>query len=441
MEQKINLETLRSIRDGSGHSVFGPSGSSMWLNCAGSLIPNLLLPDNGNPDSAYGTVAHGVTETWLKTGKRPTHLVGTNEFVEAGDWGHLIWIDDEMLGYAEQCIDWCEFLPGTRYIERRVDFSRITPIPRQTGTADMIIVNGDTMYVIDWKFGKGLRVYAENNTQGMLYALGALWEFDPERKTKKVIIRIGQPRLDHFDEWEVSVEDLLIFAGVAKAGMKQAWQLNAPRVAGAKQCQFCKINRSCAAAAKLMVELTEGAFEDLDHPVSTEEMREFKERLDDPMDEFNLEALDIATLSTAHLAKLKPFHRLADKWWKSLEAELYYRAADGESLEPYGLKVVEGRAYRKFTSERAAAEQLSFLGLNDDQVYERKFTTPSKAEALLIKAGYKRKEIPSLLTGYTIKPQGKPTIVPLSDKRSALVDLSEVAFGDLDSETSEEEEN
>lgn len=438
MEQVINLEQLRTVRDGSGHSIFGPSGSAMWLNCPGSLIPNLLAEDLSGYDAAYGTVAHGVTETWLKNGKRPQHLVGQNEFIESGDWGHLVWIDDEMLDYAQQCVDWVEWLPGTHLVERRVDFSRITPIERQTGTADFITMDGDTMWVVDWKFGKGHRVYAKNNTQGMLYALGALWEFDTERKIKKVIIRIGQPRLNHFDEWEVSVEDLLIFAGYAKARMELAWQVGAPRVAGAKQCQFCKVKESCAASAKMMIELSEGVFEDLDHPVSSEEMSQFKERLD--VESFDINFMEIDNLTTEQLSKLKPFDKMAEAWWKRLSNTLLHRALDGDDLTQFGLKVVEGRANRKFTKEHRVAEHLEFLGLDPPDIYEQKLTTPAKAETALKKKGYKAKELPSLLSGWTTKPPGKPTIVPLSDKRDALVDLSGSSFDDLDFENSEEEE-
>jgi hypothetical protein len=80
------------------------------------------------------------------------------------------------------------------------------------------------------------------------------------------------------------------------------------------------------------------------------------------------------------------------------------------------------------------------LGLDTPDIYEQKLTTPAKAETALKKKGYKAKELPSLLNGWTTKPPGKPTIVPLSDKRDALVDLSEASFDDLDSENSEEEE-
>jgi hypothetical protein len=445
-EHRINLDDLRTIRDGSGHSIFGPSGSSMWLNCPGSLVPNLLAQDNGGPDAAYGTVAHGVTELWLKEGRRPDHLVGTNEFVEAGDWGHLVWIDESMLDYAQMCVDWVEWLEGEKWVERRVDFSRITPIPRQTGTADLIVYQPAQrrLIVADWKFGKGVPVYAEYNTQGMLYALGALWAIEsahPDARIDEIEIRIGQPRRDHFDEWVISRDDLMLFAGWAKARMALAWSVNAPRIAGTKQCEFCKVRVTCAANAKLQVELTEGVFDDLDspHPVTVEEMGEFKDRIDDDLMPFDMVQVEAGNLTTGQLAKLYPFRRVADKWWHSIEAELMRRCADGVDLQPFGYKAVEARSRRYFPDFDRAVEALAEMGVPPAAAIEQKIISFENLGKALVKAGHRRKDVPSLLEGITRKPPGKPTIAPLSDKRPALVDLSGVSFDDLDSETDEEE--
>lgn len=439
-EHRINLDDLRRIRDGSGHSVFGPSGSGMYLNCPGSLIPNLLTPDNGNADAAYGTVAHGVTETWLLNGKRPSHLIGTNEFVEGGDWGYLVWIDEEMLSYAEMCVDWVELLDGEKFIERRVDFSRITPIPKQTGTADMIVLQGERMIVADWKFGKGVQVFAEKNTQLMLYGLGALWEFDPDNRVREVELRIAQPRLDHFDSWVVNRDELMEFAGWAKARMALAWQLGAPRIPGPKQCQFCKIRTTCTAYAKFEVEMVEGAFENLDEPIGVDSMLEFKDRLEDDLFQFHVQAVEAGTLTTAHLAKLRGFHKVAKKWWASIDDELMRRVLSGEALEPHGLKLVEGRSSRFFDDPERAVDYLEGLGISRDQTIHKEYASPAQVEKLLRKAGHRNKEIPNLLDGFVRKSPGKPTIAAATDRRPAIVDLSGVAFDDLSPETEDEDD-
>jgi hypothetical protein len=444
IQRPISLEQLRTIRDGSGHSIYGPSGSGMWLNCPGSLLPNLLAKDDGNEDSAYGTVAHGVTELWGKTCKRPMHLVGKNEFVEAGEWGFLVWIDEEMLDYAQMCIEWVDWIEGDKLWERRVDFSRITPIPNQTGTADLIIVQLEQrrILVVDWKFGKGVKVFAEHNTQGMLYALGALWEMEAKYGVRFDIIeiRIGQPRLDHFDEWELTRDDLIEFAGWAKARMALAWQLDAPRVAGVKQCEFCKVKASCAANAKLNIELTEGVFENLEnpHPVSAEQMQEFKDRIDH---ELHMEAIEAATLTTEQLAKLLPFRRLADKWWKTIDIELMKRSVAGEDLTPLQWKIVEARSRRKFKDKTEAVQNLEDLGVPPWQSIKEELVSPAEAERLLIKAGHRKKDLPSLLEGLTYKPPGKPTLARLTDKRPVMADITEGVFDNLETETTEDEED
>lgn len=418
----------------------------MWLNCPGSLIPNLLLPDEGSEDAAYGTVAHGVMELWGKTGKKPVHLIGTNESVDNDRWGWLIWIDEDMLDHCQSCMDWVEWIEGEKLWERRVDFSRITPIPNQKGTADLIIVQLEKrrLIVIDWKFGKGVPVYAERNTQAMLYALGALWEMEERYgvRFEEIEIRIGQPRRDHFDEWVTTRDDLLQFAGWAQARMALAWSVNAPRVAGSKQCEFCKAKHDCAAYAKLTVELTEGYFENLEnpHPCTAEEMQEFKDRLDDDLYEFRLEAAEVGTLTTAQLAKLWPFQGAVTKFWNALPVELLRRQLQGEDLTPVGLKPVEGRSRRVFRNRDAVVQKLTSLGVPREEVIIETLTSPAEAEKALKRAGHRNKDLPSLLDGLIFKPPGKPTLARLSDKRPALVDISEDAFDDLTSETSEEED-
>jgi hypothetical protein len=407
----------------------------------GSLIPNLLADDVGGPDAAYGTVAHSVTETWLKTGKRPDHLVGTCEFIEAGEWGYLVEIDDVMLNYCQMCVDWVDLLPGEHYYECRVDISRITPIPRQRGTADFIAIDKRRMVVADWKFGKNHLILAERNFQGMLYALGALYEhdaaFDGSFDIQEIEIRIAQPRLDHFDTWVVSRTELLQFADWAKERMALAWDLNAPRTAGAKQCEFCRVKASCAANAKLNVEMTEGIFENLDGPVAVEEMQAFRDRVDDL--NFDVSPIDAGTLNTSQIASMLPFRSMAERWWKSLEGELARRANDGEDITKYGWKFVEGRVHRVFMNENEALVKVVSLGVPRDKVVTEKVATPAQCEKLLRVAGHKSKDIPSLLKGLIHKPPGKPTLAPLGDKRPALVDLSEASFDDLDFVNEDEE--
>lgn len=434
-EHRIDLATL--AQDRGSHSSFGPSSSAMWLACAGSLIPNLMAPDNAGEDAAYGTVAHGVTETWLKTGKKPVHLLGEKEWVESGDWGYLIEIDEVMLEHVQSCVDWVEFLPGEHFVEHRVFFSQITPIPNQGGTADFIAMTPGKMVVVDWKFGKGVPVYAENNTQGMLYALGAFYEFDYLYGFGEIEIRIGQPRLDHFDTWTITREQLLAFAEWVRPRAHAAWQLDAPRTPGPKQCQWCKVKADCAALAKVQADLTAVAFGDLTAEVTPEDIAAFRDDLD-------LTAIprtgEFMRLTTAELAQMYPWRGFIESWWKAMAEELLRRAGRGEATP--GLKLVESRSRRVFRFPLEAGEKLVAYGVPRKQVFVETVPSPAEAEVLLKKAGRRTKDLPDLLDGLIFKPPGKPTLAPLADKRPALVDLTGVAFDDLTQtrENSEDED-
>lgn len=413
----------------------------MFLNCSGSLIPNLLEPDNSGPDAAYGTVAHACGEMWRTKGVKPVHLIGTNVFVESGEWGHLVEIDDNMMAFVELSINWSDLLPGDHLCEQRVDYSCLTPIPNQGGTLDFAAMRYQHLTIQDEKYGKADTIYAEMNPQLMLYAFGIWLMWDWLYDFREIVIRISQPRLDHFDEWTCSVEQLLEFAEYAKERMHAAWRHDAPRTAGAKQCQYCRVQGSCAANAKMQVEMTEGIFVDESEPVDAEVMQTFKDRIEDEFNEFQLNVVNAGRLSSEHLAKLKPFRKAAERWWKAVESELNRRAAAGEDLTPYGLKPVEGRTRRRFISETRALDRLAEHGVPRSEAVKEKLCSPSQAEALLRKHGHRNKDLPELLMGLIDKPPGKATLVPVSDPRPTLVDIDALAFEDeTNRETADDEE-
>jgi hypothetical protein len=324
------------------------------------------------------------------------------------------------------CVDWVVLLPGVHHIERRVDFSRITPIPNQTGTADFIACAPGRMVIADWKFGKGVVVHAEGNTQGLLYALGAFYEFDHLYHFDVIEIRIAMPRLGHFDTWEISRAELLEFAEFARGRAMAAWQPDAPRMPSVKSCQWCKVKATCPANAKLQADLMAAAFDDLDGEVTAEQMLEFKEDL---IFTAVPKVASVTSLTTDELATLYGFRKMADGWWNALANELYRRAIAGEQVNGY--KLVESRSRRLFRNPEKAADKLEFLGLAEGDLWTKSLASPSQAEALLKKAGWRAKELPELLEDLVFKPVGKATLAPASDKRPAIVDLSAVAFDDL----------
>lgn len=429
----LNLDELAASLANGQHSVFAPSSSAMWLECPGSLIPNVLAEDDGNPDSAYGTVAHAVTEAWLTLGRKPVHMLGKKHFVPAGEWGYQIVADEEMFSYAKECVDRCVMLPGQHFIEQRVDFSDLTPIPKQGGTLDFAAYDDSTrtLYVVDHKFGSSPNniVYAERNPQLMLYGWGMGSKVGGDEFPDRFVFRINQPRLNHFDEWECSLEELTDFVNHVEQRAALAWQIDAPRNPGIKQCQWCKVKSTCAAFATLNEQITAAVF----GPVSDDDVRDFKARLDG---DYEPHVVTPSELSTGQLAKILPYRSTMESWLKSVAEELELRAMRGEKIPRY--KLVESRTKRRFKSRSAAEKHLLSLGLKRNQIIREKLVSPAQAEDLLIAAGHARADLPDLLSSAVEKPAGKPTLAPDSDKRPVWTDPSSVAFGDLTATSDDE---
>ena len=117
------------------------------------------------------------------------------------------------------------------FLEQRLDFSKW--VPEGFGTSDCIIVTERLMEVIDFKYGKGVEVYAENNPQMMLYALGALEEYGFIYDIEKVRMTIAQPRIDNFSTWEIAVEELESWAETELREKAQAaWEGKGECIAG-----------------------------------------------------------------------------------------------------------------------------------------------------------------------------------------------------------------
>lgn len=426
-------EAIKRIEDG-GHSVFAPSSSKMWLNCAGSLIPNIFADDDSGEEAAYGTVAHGVGEEWLRTGQRPRHLIGTKRFVETPEWGFLIEIDENMLDHLERYVNWVKFLPGQHFIETRVDFSCLTPIPNQGGTADHAACSPGRMVITDLKMGERIHVVAEENTQAQLYALGFFYAWDWFYDFQEIEIRIAQPRRDNMDVWIISREKLLKFAERVKARAAAAWIQNAPRSPSSGACEWCKVNGTCAAYAKFLADMTEGVFEDLTTEVSESEMVEFKQKLDLQDD---LEPASTVEMSTSQLGKLLEWKSSIRRFFENVEEELLKRSHRGDTSKLW--TIGEGRTHRVFPDKKKAGAALVAAGCKPSDVFFEEIPSPAQAEELLKKAGMPRKDIPDYLRGLTFKPPGKKVLVKASERRPPLPDMSEGVFGDTTQQTETEE--
>ena len=374
------------------HAKLGASNAHRWLACPGSVNAEDGLPNTSSPFAEEGTMAHELAERVLGMAHLPP------EYVEYEDWPQYATIksnefldlyeDQEMADFVRVYVDYVNALvAGADSVEIEARVSYDDWVPGGFGTADAIIVRGSTLHICDLKYGMGVRVDAEENPQGMLYALGAYLLTELVYDIERVQIHIIQPRIDHISRWEISIPDLLRWAEWVKQRAEETLAADAPRVPGEKQCRFCKAKASCAALKKLTEDIIMSDFDDLDNQPKAD------------------------TLTDDQMRKVLDAKPLVEAWLSAVETLVKDRLTRGETFPGY--KMVEGKSNRKWADDSLAAESLIYL-IGVDAAYTQKLISPTQAEKVL---GKKRAgEIAGLIT----KPIGAPTLAPESDKRQAI---------------------
>ena len=362
----------------SAHAKLSASGSARWLACTGSVKAESSLPNTSSAFAAEGTTAHALAERCL------TEDVTPNYYLNRQIDGFMV--DDEMVEHIAAYIAYVKSFSGHHFYEIRVDFSEW--IPDGFGTSDAIVIDSksNTVHVIDLKYGKGVPVDAENNSQGMLYALGVLSEYSFIYDIDTVVIHIYQPRIKNYSSWSITTDDLLTWADWAKQRANEALSDNAPRTPSDKACQWCKAKATCKAL--------------LDHTHNVL-MNDFDE----------LDNIKPDTLTDKELKVILDNAKLIKSWLDAVESHIFDMLQRGQSFDGY--KLVEGRSTRAWLNEDTAAQVLLKSGLEPDTLYTKKLISPAQAEKVL-------KKDKGILSELIIKSEGKPTLVPSCDKRPSL---------------------
>lgn len=361
----------------SAHAKLSASGSTRWLACTGSVKAESQFPNTSSSYAMEGTTAHSLAERCL------TEDITPNYYLNKQLDGYTV--DDEMVDNVAAYVAYVKSFSGIHFYEVRVNFSEW--IPEGFGTSDAIVIDSksNTVHVIDLKYGKGVPVDAENNSQGMLYALGVLSEYGFIYDIDTVVIHIYQPRIKNYSSWSISANDLYKWAEWAKQRAEEALQDDAPRTPSDKACQWCKAKATCKAL--------------LDHTHKII-MHDFDE----------LDNVKPDTLTERELKVVMDNAKLIKSWLDAVESHIFDKLNNGEAFDGY--KLVEGRSSRAWINEEETAKVLSEK-LSADEMFKHTLISPAAAEKLL-------KTQKSILEGLVMKSEGKPTLVQSCDKRDAI---------------------
>lgn len=423
-----------------GHSHFSASGSPGWLNCDAYVLVNAVLPDKDSEYSAYGTVAHEVAAVWLNAirdeGREVAeHVPKRFKGFKTVEGGYEIVCDELMLHHIRTYIDRCAEVEhlGHVLIEQKVSYSKYLPIPNQGGTCDHAVLAPGLLIIDDLKMGEGVPVFADENTQALCYALGVYLEWNWLFDFKRIIIRINQPRLDYFGEWECDVPYLLKFAGKVRAAGYRSWKENAPRTPGPKQCRWCA-DKKCVAKDAMITDAVRGAFDDGDVSYTQEELQGHAVMMDAHKATPVSVGKQPVNLTTAALEWRKKHRPIVDAYFREVEAELLKRATDGETLALY--KKTQGRNSYAWADEDTAKQALVKQGLTLGELTVEEMISVKQARDLLRAHGLRPKGIKELLMDgeepIVRTTPGKPTLALKSDDRVDLGDQIGAAFGDGD---------
>lgn len=357
------------------HALLSASASHRWLNCTPSVRLSEGIPDKGSEYAQEGTDAHSLCEFKLRK------LLG---MPAVDPTEHLSWYNGEMEECAENYASYVlELLEKAKetcadpvvLVEQRVDFSRF--VENGFGTADCIIIADGTMNVVDYKHGKGVEVSAENNPQMMLYALGALEIFDGIYDIDEVRMTIFQPRIGNISVSSMAKNTLLEWANGELAERAALAYEGSGEFTCGDWCRFCKAKAICRKRAEENLKMAQYDFAPAD----------------------TLDETEIA-------AVLDRADELAS-WVTDVKEYALSQALRGARYPGY--KVVEGSSARKYTNEDAVAQVVSDAGYDP---YAHKVLGLTEMQKLL-----GRQKFNELLAAFIVKPQGKPVLVPETDKR------------------------
>ena len=375
------------------HALLSASGAHRWLICTPSALLEEQFPDTSSEAAREGTLAHELAELKLRHYFHPLDF--NKRKLNAGIKklkSHELW-QDEMMAYTDDFLDYVKSvalsLPGVPYValEKKVDFS--VYVPDGFGTADCILIQGDTLIIIDFKYGKSPtgRVEAEANPQLMLYALGAYENFKMFYAIKHIRLAIAQPRLqDGISEWSLPLGELLEFGEFASARAELALTGEGEFSPDVDTCRWCRARAKCRARADENIMMAFLARKEEKRPPLIG---------NDEVGSYLTQGEDVAA------------------WLSDLKEYALSECLAGREVAGY--KAVEGRGSRDWSDMDLAFGALTDKGIAEEILWERKPLSVAQVEKVVGK-----KDFTNYVGELVVKKPGKPTLVPESDKRDAI---------------------
>jgi hypothetical protein len=340
------------------------------------------------PESSYaaeGTLAHAYLD-WILKGHNH------DAFPQRAQ------VDDDMNGHVWRTANAIRNAGGRIASDLRVNLSNVYGVEGEFGTLDAANVNGDMLEIHDFKYGKGVEVFPEENEQLMAYALGYLDEIDPFGEITKVRLWIHQPRLRAPDYWDVSIDRLNRFRSEVRLALQAILHGNA-ELADGDHCRFCDAKPICPKLAKTVSDAVFGAFDSIDTANALPHME-----------------VPAPTILGARFLKID----LIEGWCKAIREFVDRELQMGRRVP--GVKLVAGRATpRKWAKEALPGVPNLLKKLGVEPYGEPPLISPTTAERELGKDIYQ-----SAVALYVVSEPGKPVAVPESDKRPAVV-LADIA--------------
>ena len=380
------------------HAKLSPSGAHRWMACPGSVTLEADFPDTSSAYAREGTAAHELAAMVLEDpSSTANHYVGKKiAFDDHGE--EVVWpITKEMADYVDDYVNFVRerAVGKILHVECKLSIGHITGEDGATGTSDVVIIDREqeAIEVIDLKYGMGVRVDAENNEQMQFYALGALYEYELISDFSWVTMVIHQPRLNHVSEWNIPVDQLRRFEDEARhAADKVRWE-EPTFNPSEKQCRFCKAKATCPALRAEVTEIVGGAA---------------------TLDEFTPQTVDSQS-GDNYLPVAMSKVGLVEDWCKAVRAEVERRLLAGQTVDGY--KLVEGRkGNRTWSDEDAVTALFKSFRLRQEEMYDLKLISATKAEKLLKENPKRWAKTEQLIT----RSDGKPSVAPATDKRPAM---------------------